>query len=124
MSLQGIMVIDLMGLGFIILLINLVRTQKLNVSYAIIWLGAVLGLMSLVSVPELLNLLPRLFGAIYPASALSLLGFVFIFLVLIFMSVKLSQLSARQVELIQLLAQKELEAREREEKAQSPQKLS
>ena len=124
MSLQGIMVIDLMGVGFIILLINLVRTQKLNVSYAIIWLGAVLGLMSLVSVPELLNLLPRLFGAIYPASALSLLGFVFIFLVLIFMSVKLSQLSARQVELIQLLAQKELEAREREEKAQSPQKLS
>ena len=124
MSLQGIMVIDLMGLGFIILLINLVRTQKLNVSYAIIWLGAVLGLMSLVSVPELLNLLPRLFGAIYPASALSLLGFVFIFLVLIVMSVKLSQLSARQVELIQLLAQKELEAREREEKAQSPQKLS
>lgn len=124
MSLQGIIVIDLLGLGFVVLLINLVRTQKLNVSYAIIWLGAVLGLMSLVSVPELLNLLPRLFGAIYPASALSLLGFVFIFLVLIFMSVKLSQLSARQVELIQLLAQKELEAREREEKAQSPQKLS
>ena len=124
MSLQGIMVIDLMGLGFIILLIKLVRTQKLNVSYAIIWLGAVLGLMSLVSVPELLNLLPRLFGAIYPASALSLLGFVFIFLVLIFMSVKLSQLSARQVELIQLLAQKELEAREREAKERSPHKLS
>ncbi|MCB0315576.1 MAG: DUF2304 domain-containing protein, partial [Calditrichaeota bacterium] len=87
MSLQGIIVIDLLGLGFVVLLINLVRTQKLNVSYAIIWLGAVLGLMSLVSVPELLNLLPRLFGAIYPASALSLLGFVFIFLVLIFMSV-------------------------------------
>lgn len=108
MSIQGIILIDLLGLGFIVLLINLVRTKKLYASYAIIWLLSVIILMLIISAPPLLQALPRWVGAIYPASALSLLAFVLIFAVLIFMSVKLSTLHARQIELIQLLAMQEL----------------
>jgi len=108
MSLQGIVFVDIMGLGLIFLILNLVRTKKLYIGHAVIWFLAVSGLMIMVSAPPLLTLLPRMVGATYPASALSLLAFVFIFLVLIFFSVQISILSARQVELIQALAIKEL----------------
>lgn len=112
MSLQGILLIDGLGLALILLLVNLVRTKRLYVSYAIIWILAVVGLMVIVSVPSLLYVLPELVGAVYPASALSLLAFLFIFVVLIFMSVKFSTLSARQVQLIQQMA---LQAAEEDE---------
>lgn len=112
MSIQGIILIDILGLGLIILILNLVRTHKLHVGYAVIWLLAVSGLITTISIPPLLALVTKAVGAIYPASALSLLAFVFIFLVLIFFSVQLSLISARQVELTQALALKELLAQE------------
>ncbi len=104
MSLQGILFVDLVGLALIVLMINLLRTHRLNVGYSLTWIAATLAAMVIVSVPSLLDLLPRLVGAEYPASALSLLAFLFIFLVLIFMSVRLSHLSARQIELVQMLS--------------------
>ncbi|HRQ37277.1 MAG TPA: DUF2304 domain-containing protein [Chloroflexota bacterium] len=114
MSVQGIIFIDILGLGLIILILNLVRTKRLHIAYATIWFLAVIGLMLMVSIPPVLTLLPKIMGAIYPASALSLLGFVFIFLVLIFFSMQLSTLSARQTALIQALALRELLAQENE----------
>jgi hypothetical protein len=104
MSLQGIIFIDLLGLGFIFWLLNLVRTKKLYITYAAIWFLAVLGMMILVSIPAFLNGLPQLVGATYPASAISLLAFIFIFVILIFFSVQLSIISSRQTELIQAMA--------------------
>jgi hypothetical protein len=113
MSTQGIILIDIVGLGLIVLLVNLVRTHKLHVVYGVIWLLAVLGLVITISFLPLMTLVTHAVGATYPASALSLLAFVFIFLMLIFFSVQLSLVSARQIELAQsqaisqLLAQKE-----------------
>jgi hypothetical protein len=104
MSIQGIVLIDLLGLGLIVLLLNLVRLRRLHVAHAALWLIAVSGLMILVSVPPLLALVTFAVGATYPASAVSLLAFVFIFVVLIFFSVQLSTLTERQVELAQALA--------------------
>jgi hypothetical protein len=112
MSIQGIVLIDIVGLGLIILILNLVRTKKLHVGFAVIWFLVVTGLMIVISVPPLLSLLPRLVGATFPASALSLVGFVFIFLVLIFFSVQLSLISVRQIELAQAFALRELLAQE------------
>lgn len=112
MSIQGIIFIDAVGLGLAILILHLVRTHKLYVGYALIWLLALCGLMITVSIPPLLDLVTKAVGAIFPASALSLLAFIFIFLALLFISVQLSALSARQVALIQSLAVKELLAEE------------
>ena len=112
MSLQGIIFIDTLSAGFLLLILNLVRTRKLNISYAVIWFLSIIGLMVIISVPSLLMLLPRLIGAVYPASALSLLAFVLIFLTLIFFSVQLSAISARQIELAQAIAIKGLLAEE------------
>jgi hypothetical protein len=108
MSTQGIIFIDLMGIGLLILILNLVRTKKLHVGYAVIWFLAIISLMVIISVPPLLNFLPRAVGAVFPASALSLLAFAFIFLVLIFFSMQLSVLSTRQARLIQSMALDEL----------------
>jgi hypothetical protein len=108
MSIHGILFIDLLGLVIIGLIINLVRTHKLNVGYAVVWLLALIGLMITISFPPLLEFITRSVGAIYPASALSLLAFVFIFLVLIFFSIQISMISFRQNELIQYIALKDL----------------
>ncbi len=91
-----------------ILIVNLLRKQKLYVGYGIIWLSATAGLMLMVSVPSLMELITRAVGALFPASALSLLAFVFIIVVLIFFSVKLTALSAQQAELIQVLGLREI----------------
>lgn len=112
MSIQGILFIDVLGVGFILLILNLVRTKRLHIAYATIWFLAVVGLMMMVSIPPVLAILPRMMGAIYPASAVSLLAFVFIFLVLIFFSMQLTAISARQVEIIQALALRELLAQD------------
>jgi hypothetical protein len=112
MSTQGIILIDIVGLGLIVLILNLLRTHKLHVGYAVIWLLAVLGLMIMISFLPLLALVTKAVGATFPASALSLLAFVFIFLMLIFFSVQLSLLSARQIELAQSQALSELLAQE------------
>ena len=104
MSLQGVLLIDLMGLGFILLILNLMRKHSLIVGYGIIWISAVAGMMILVSVTPLRDLVTRVVGAEYPASAISLLAFVFIFVVLIYFSVQFSLMSTRQAALIQTIA--------------------
>ncbi len=108
MSTQGIVLIDLVGLGLIVLILNLVRTQMLHARYAAIWLVAVLALMLVISIPQALAWVTVAVGAIYPASALSLLAFVFIFVMLVYFSVQLTLLSERQVRLIQAMALREL----------------
>lgn len=114
MSTQGIILIDIVGLGLITLIVNLVRTHRLHVGYGVIWLLAVLGVMVTVSFFPLLTLVTKAVGATFPASALSLLAFVFILLMLIFFSVHLSLLYARQIELAQSQALSELLTREGE----------
>jgi hypothetical protein len=111
-STQGIIVIDVLGLCLLGLIVNLTRTRKLYVAYGIVWFLAASAVIVLVSIPPMLDLVTRAVGALFPASALSLLAFVFIFVVLIFFSVQLSTLSARQAELIQVLALREALARE------------
>ncbi len=114
MSTYGIIFIDLVGIGMLLLILNLLRTEKLSINYAVIWVLAILSMMVIISVPSLLELLPIIVGARFPASALSLLAFAFIMLVLIFFSVQLSIISRRQNRLIQSIAIQELLMEERE----------
>jgi hypothetical protein len=108
MSTQGIILIDIIGVGLILLTLNLVRTHRLYVGYAVMWALAVAGAMVLISIPPLMAFITVSVGATFPASAVTLLAFVFIFIVLIFLTVELSTISSRQVELAQSLALNEL----------------
>ena len=108
MSTHGIILIDIVAAACALLIINLVRTKRLYVGYGVMWLLPIGAMMLTISVPPLLRVDTRAVGALFPASALSLLAFVFIFSVLIYVTVKLSTLSARQTELIQQLAIRQL----------------
>jgi hypothetical protein len=112
MTIQGIIVINIFGLCLIALIINLARTQKLYVGYAVIWLLSTVSLLLMISIPPLLQVVTKAVGALFPVSALTLLAFVFIFVLLIFFSVKLTALSERQAQLIQTLALKDALLRE------------
>ena len=114
MTIHGIILIDIIAIGLVILVFNLVRTHKLHIGYGVIWLLSIIGLIVIISFPVILNFLPPAVGAVYPASALSLLAFLFIFSMLIFITVQLTNLSSRQIELIQDLAIKELLVREKQ----------
>jgi len=104
MSLQGRVLIVLVGLTILGVVVNLVRTKRLHVGYAVTWTTAVVAVIALVATPPLLDTVTWTMGAIFPASALSLLGFVFIFIALISISVQLSLLSNRLVEIAQHIA--------------------
>jgi len=108
MSLHGILLIDLLGLVFALWILNLVRTRRLHLGYALLWLAAVAGAMILVSAAPLRALVTRAVGALFPASALALLAFAFIFFVLILFSVQMSALTRRQTELVKELARRTL----------------
>ncbi len=112
MSTQGILLLDLIGLLFMFLTLNLVRTHKLHVVYGVIWLLAVMVMMTTISIRPLLAFVTLAVGATFPASAMTLLAFVLVFGMLIIFSVQLSLIAARQVELAQSIALKEHAAEE------------
>jgi hypothetical protein len=119
MSLQGILLLDLFGIALIVLIINMVRTRKLHPAFAVIWLLALVGMIVIISIQPLLFFVTQVIvGAIFPASALTLLAFVLVFGMLIFFSMQLSIISARQVEMAQKIALYELQAQERKEDRQ------
>jgi len=115
MSIHGVIFIDIVSLGFIILVVNLVRKHRLTQGFALIWLFAIVSLMVIVTIPGVMDLITLAVGAIFPASAISLLAFVFIFLMLIVISMHISIISKRQVDLIQSMAIFELSKKEQEE---------
>jgi hypothetical protein len=100
------LLIDLLGVVFALWILNLVRTQRLHLGYALLWLTAVGATMILITVTPLRDLVTRAVGAVFPASALALLAFAFIFFVLILFSVQVSALSRRQNQLVKELARR------------------
>jgi hypothetical protein len=106
------MVVDVLGLLFVLWIVNLVRTGRLHTGYAVLWLVASGLVILLVSIPPLLGLVTHAVGALFPASALSLLAFVFVFAVLILFSVRLSRLSEREARLAETIGLLEMERRE------------
>jgi hypothetical protein len=93
-----------MGLGFMIWVLNLVRRGRLYVGYGVIFVVAILGTMVTLSVPHLLMGITHLVGAIFPASALTLLALAFIVIMLLYILSQLTLVSNRLAILIQELA--------------------
>ena len=101
---RAVLVLDLMGLFFLLWILNLVRHGRLYVGYGVIFIAAILGTMVTLSVPQLLLGVTHLVGAIFPASALTLLALGFIVLMLLYVLSQLTLVSNRLAVLIQELA--------------------
>ena len=101
---RAVLVLNLIGLFFLVWILNLVRHGRLYVGYGVIFIAVILGTMITLSVPQLLMGVTHLVGAIFPASALTLLALAFIVLMLLYVLSQLTLVSNRLAILIQELA--------------------
>ena len=104
MTFQGILVLNLIALVLLLWVLNLVRHGRLYVGYGVIFVAAISGAMLLLSVPWLQAAVTRIIGAVFPASAFTLLALCFIVLMLLYILTQLTIVSNRLSKLVQQLA--------------------
>jgi hypothetical protein len=114
MTLQGIIALNLIAVILIVWVSNLVRKGRLYVGYGIIFIGSTMAVMLLLLSPRLLQLVSKLLGAVFPASALTLLALGFIVVMLIYILSQLTILSNRVTTLMQTLAIRDAESQARD----------
>jgi hypothetical protein len=102
---------------FLLVIFELIRSRRLQERYALLWLitGGVILLLSVWR--DALRLVAQEIGIAYPPSALFVLGFLFILVVLLHYSTVISELAERNVLLAQDIAL--LEERLRTQEAQT-----
>jgi hypothetical protein len=81
-----------------------VGRRKLGMAYGLVWLAICCALIAVSAFPALLLGLGQLAGSREPEGALRLAGFVFVAVVLLYLSLKVSALEARLEALVQALA--------------------
>ncbi len=84
-----------------IIIIELIRRNRLKERYAILWLAASIILLILSIWERLLDRIALFIGFYYPPSLLFLVGFVFLMLILLYFSVIISALSEENKRLAQ-----------------------
>jgi hypothetical protein len=104
MTLQGIVVLNLIAVALLLWVANLVRRGALYAGYGVIFILVTLSVMIVLSIPQLLSLLVRLVGAVFPVSALTLLALCFIVFMLVYILTQVTVLSNRLATLTQGLA--------------------
>lgn len=104
MTLQGILVLNLIALALLLWVLNLVRHGRLYVGYGVIFVAAIIGTMLLLSVPWLQSAVTRVIGAVFPTSAFTLLALCFIVLMLLYILTQITIVSNRLSKLVQQLA--------------------
>ena len=104
MTTQGILVLNAIGLILLVWMLNLIRRDRLYVGYGVALVALTVAAIAVSSIPTLLNGVRRAVGAVFPASALTLLALVFIMLTLVYLLTQLTILSNRMAALVQELA--------------------
>jgi hypothetical protein len=104
MTIQGVIVLTLIGVVLMLWISDLVRRERLYVGYGVLLIISILGVVLVLLVSPLLAVVTRLVGAIFPASALTLLALTFLIVSLIYVLTQLTIVSNRLTTLIQELA--------------------
>jgi hypothetical protein len=87
---------------FFLFVINAIRRRQLEIQYAVLWLTVAAGIALLAVWYDALIWISNFIGAVLPTTALFLFGILFLVLINIQFSMRISQLQAR----LRLLAQK------------------
>jgi hypothetical protein len=105
---------------FLLVIFELIRSRRLQERYALLWLitGSVILLLSVWR--DALRMVSQQIGIAYPPSALFIIGFLFILVVLLHYSTVISELSERNVRLAQdiALVEERLRMHERREQGE------
>lgn len=105
-------IIVLLALG---LIINMIRQKKLELRYALSWLGVGVAILILDCFPQLITWLSRKVGIASPVNMLFFFGFCFSLMIIFVLTVAISRMSIRIKELTQELALFEKRIREEKE---------
>jgi hypothetical protein len=97
-------VASIAALIFLVVIFELIRSRRLQERYALLWLvtGGVILILSVWR--DALRLVAEQIGIAYPPSALFVVGFLFILVVLLHYSTVISELAEKNVRLAQDLA--------------------
>ena len=90
--------------ALLLLILELVRRRKLREEYSWLWLLTALAIMTLALRYDLLLTMTRLIGAVVPISTLFFFGLIFLMVISISYSVRISTLSLQVKNLAQKLA--------------------
>lgn len=86
---------------FFIFIINMVRTKRLELKYALIWIISGLGFIIMSAFPEIMQMLARLIGVEVTSNAL-FLCIIFLLLLMVFaLTVAVSRQASRTKHLVQ-----------------------
>jgi hypothetical protein len=102
---------------------ELLRRRRLIERYALIWLMSALVLLGLAVWKDLLEILSKAMGIVYPPNALFMIAFGFVLLLLLHFSIAISRLSGETKVLAQVVARLDQELRAvtgRAEESQAP----
>ena len=94
----------IIGAGLFLVIIELVRRRKLAEEYSFIWLLTGFGIIVLILWYDLLEWLTHLIGAKTPTTTLFIFGFVFLLLINLYFSIKITKLASQVKDLAQKLA--------------------
>jgi hypothetical protein len=83
----------LISIALLIFIIELVRRRKLREEYSWLWLLTGLVILALASWHDLLLFVTRMIGAVLPTSTIFFFGIVFLFLIAIQFSIRISKLT-------------------------------
>ena len=104
-------------LGLLFGVLELVRRRSLLERYALVWLGVAAMLIVLALWDRLLTVIAAVIGVAYPPSALFVIAFGFVILLLLHFSVAVSRLTDQSKVLAQRLALLEERLRRQEQRA-------
>src|SRR5437879_4452435 len=104
MTTQGVIVIVLVGLIYLIWISRLIIKKRLHPVYGTVWIFWIVIGVLIIAIPPLLNFVTALVGAVFPASALSLLAFMLLFGMQIYLLSQLSIISRRVTAIAEYLA--------------------
>jgi hypothetical protein len=104
MTIQGIIILNLIGLVLLFWILDLVRRDRLYVGYGVMFVLIIFSAILVLSVPTLLTFITHLVGAVFPTSALTLIALCFIIFMLAYILTQVTLISNRVATLIQQLA--------------------
>src|SRR5439155_870240 len=90
--------------ALLLFIIELVRRRRLKEEYTVLWVTTAIALLLLAAWPGLLRDLTQGIGAISQASTLYFFGLLFVILLLLHFSLRVSQLERRVIALLQEIA--------------------
>ena len=90
---------------------ELLRRRRLIERYALIWLASAVVLLGLAVWKDLLEIISKAMGIVYPPNALFMIAFGFVLLLLLHFSIAISRLSGETKVLAQVVARLDQELR-------------